>query len=103
MAGFGWLPLILLVLLPDIFMIGYAKNSRFGAHLYNLGHTYLTPIALLAIWFLSSRPNVVLMAALIWIIHIAFDRSLGYGLKFETDFKHTHLGQIGYSDHKTRT
>ncbi|MDQ1710546.1 MAG: hypothetical protein QOG49_1931, partial [Frankiaceae bacterium] len=27
--------------------------------------------------------------------HIGMDRALGYGLKYETDFKDTHLGHIG--------
>jgi hypothetical protein len=29
--------------------------------------------------------------ALIWIAHIAFDRLLGFGLKYPTQFKDTHL------------
>jgi hypothetical protein len=32
---------------------------------------------------------------LIWIIHIAVDRALGYGLKLSTGFQDTHLGRIG--------
>jgi hypothetical protein len=27
--------------------------------------------------------------------HAAFDRMLGYGLKYEQGFRHTHLGTIG--------
>jgi hypothetical protein len=27
--------------------------------------------------------------------HSSFDRVLGYGLKYDDDFKHTHLGWIG--------
>jgi hypothetical protein len=27
-----------------------------------------------------------------WLAHIGFDRSLGYGLKYSSGFKHTHLG-----------
>ena len=33
--------------------------------------------------------------ALILLAHIAADRALGYGLKYATGFKDTHLGQIG--------
>jgi len=30
-----------------------------------------------------------------WGFHVAVDRALGYGLKFNDDFQHTHLGWIG--------
>lgn len=93
--GFAWLPLVLLVLLPDLFMIGYAKNSRLGAQLYNIGHTYLMPFGLFAAWFFFGHVTALLMAGLIWALHIAFDRTMGYGLKFDTGFTHTHLGEIG--------
>jgi hypothetical protein len=32
--------------------------------------------------------------ALIWTTHIAFDRLLGYGLKYPTYFKDTHLQHL---------
>ena len=31
---------------------------------------------------------------LIWIVHIGVDRTLGYGLKYPTDFKDTHLQRV---------
>ena len=31
----------------------------------------------------------------IWLAHIGMDRALGYGLKLEDAFTHTHLGWIG--------
>src|SRR3954470_22529461 len=34
-------------------------------------------------------------AALIWFAHIGLDRALGYGLKYDDSFQHTHLGWIG--------
>lgn len=33
--------------------------------------------------------------ALILAVHIALDRTLGYGLKHESGFRDTHLGRIG--------
>jgi len=33
--------------------------------------------------------------SIIWIAHIGFDRSLGYGLKYADGFGYTHLGLIG--------
>jgi hypothetical protein len=37
------------------------------------------------------------LAGLIMFGHSAFDRLLGYGLKFKDSFNHTHLGHIGKS------
>jgi hypothetical protein len=33
--------------------------------------------------------------SLIWAAHIGFDRLLGYGLKYSSNFQHTHLGLLG--------
>lgn len=35
------------------------------------------------------------LAGIILFAHAAFDRILGYGLKYERGFKFTHLGEIG--------
>lgn len=32
--------------------------------------------------------------ALIWLLHIGFDRAIGYGLKYPSSFKETHLGRV---------
>ena len=31
----------------------------------------------------------------VWLAHIGADRLLGYGLKYDDNFQHTHLGQLG--------
>jgi hypothetical protein len=31
---------------------------------------------------------------LIWLLHIGFDRAIGYGLKYPSSFKETHLGRV---------
>jgi hypothetical protein len=36
----------------------------------------------------------LLLVGIIWVAHIGFDRLLGYGLKYETGFKDTHLGKV---------
>lgn len=74
-------------------MLGYLLNPRLGAATYNLAHTLTLPLALL---FLSYLRHWLLPAsiALIWTAHIAFDRLLGYGLKYPTFFKDTHLQHI---------
>jgi hypothetical protein len=36
-----------------------------------------------------------LLFAIIWMAHIGLDRMLGYGLKYPTFFKDTHLQRVG--------
>lgn len=90
--GSSWLLFGLLLFTPDIFMLGYLLNARRGAQLYNLGHTYLTPAALLLTALLLNAP-LALAISIIWFAHIGLDRLLGYGLKLSTGFKHTHLSR----------
>lgn len=90
---FNWLLFAILFLAPDIFMLGYLANPRIGASVYNFGHTLLTPFVLAAIYF-STHRSLLLSIALIWASHIAFDRLLGYGLKYPTHFKDTHLQHL---------
>ena len=92
LAG-SWLLFALLFLVPDIFMLGYLRNPKVGALVYNLGHTYVAPFILLFWWFTVSAP-AVLWVACIWTAHIGFDRALGYGLKDTSGFKNTHLQRV---------
>jgi len=91
--GQSWLVFALLFFVPDLFMLGYLRSARFGAASYNLVHTYAAP-ALLALLGLAIGPLAYGVAA-IWVAHIGFDRMLGYGLKLDAGFEHTHLGPIG--------
>jgi hypothetical protein len=84
----------LLVLVPDVSMVGYLQNSKTGAQLYNWGHSYVLPLLLLALATQVSGTGLVI-ASLLWLAHISMDRALGYGLKLPTGFTHTHLGEIG--------
>jgi hypothetical protein len=90
----GWGMFALLFLAPDVSMLGYLANRRFGAIAYNLGHSYLLPAALGALGVLFAQ-HVAWALSLIWVAHIGFDRMLGYGLKYATAFGHTHLGIVG--------
>ena len=90
MQGAGWLLYALLFFTPDIFMLGYLRNAVLGARIYNVGHSYLLPAALFIGGFILSSEEAS-AAALIWLAHIGFDRTVGYGLKYVTGFKHTHL------------
>jgi hypothetical protein len=93
-AGTGWLLFALLLLLPDLSMVGYLRNERLGARLYNLFHSYSLPLALAGAGVLMERRLLVALA-LIWTAHIGLDRMLGYGLKSSAGFRFTHLGPIG--------
>lgn len=84
-----WL-LIVLALAPDLSMIGYLAGPRIGSWSYNLVHTYTLPLALGALRFWADLP-ILLLISLIWVGHIGADRFFGYGLKFESGFKDTHL------------
>lgn len=90
----GWILFLALLLVPDLSMVGYASGPRVGATVYNLAHTYTSPV-LLALLGLLSRQLLIVDIALIWAAHIGMDRMLGYGLKLPDGFQHTHLGTIG--------
>src|SRR5580704_7610208 len=89
----NWLLFFLLFLWPDLFMLGYLANVRLGASLYNLVHTYTWPLLLGAAAVFEQWPNALLFA-LIWTAHIGIDRALGFGLKYPTFFKDTHLQRL---------
>lgn len=94
-AGWGWFAL--LFLLPDLSFFGYLAGPRVGAAAYNAAHSYAGPLALLAAGILGAMP-ALLAIALVWCAHIGFDRALGYGLKYASGFRDTHLGPIGSAD-----
>jgi|SRR5690606_35395798 len=83
----------LLLLAPDIGMLGYAAGARIGALAYNAFHSYPAPAVLAAAGVAFDAPSAVALA-LVWFAHIGLDRLLGYGLKYPTDFKDTHLGHV---------
>ncbi|WP_309571179.1 DUF4260 family protein, partial [Deinococcus sp.] len=60
------------------------------AALYNLLHSTVLPLALLAAGFVLKQ-ELMTLAGLIMLSHIGFDRTAGYGLKYPDAFKHTHL------------
>jgi hypothetical protein len=92
-TGAHWGFFLLLILWPDLFMLGYLLSVGVGSVLYNLVHTYVFPLALVAFAIFAHKPQF-LPFALIWISHIGFDRTLGYGLKYPTFFKGTHLQRV---------
>ena len=91
--GYSWLAFILLLLVPDLVMVGYLVNNQVGSIVYNLGHSYVLPLLLGVLSLLFEAP-LGLQLALIWLAHIGMDRSMGYGLKYEDGFKETHLSRV---------
>lgn len=91
---YSWWVFPACLLLPDLSMIGYLADTKTGARLYNLFHNKLLAILILigGFWFHISW---LALAGVILLGHSAMDRMLGYGLKYDDGFKHTHLGQIG--------
>lgn len=92
--GASWLLYAILFLAPDLFMLGYLANPKLGAGLYNLAHTEAIPMLLGAASYFLHWPTP-LAVSLIWLTHIGFDRVLGFGLKYPTFFKDTHLQRVG--------
>ncbi|WP_214471487.1 DUF4260 domain-containing protein [Mesorhizobium sp. dw_380] len=93
-SGVSWWLFGLLILAPDLSMLGYLGGPRIGAVAYNALHILIVPVLLLLAGHLSGNAAAIAVA-LIWIAHIAIDRALGYGLKLSTGFQDTHLGRIG--------
>ncbi len=86
-----WLPA--LFLLPDLSMLGYLAGPRVGALCYNVAHHKALALAVGGTgWFLHSNP--LLLAGTVLLFHSSFDRVLGYGLKYATGFRDTHLGTL---------
>ena len=92
-AGFGWLLLLVLVLAPDLSMLGYLAGPAIGAVGYDAVHTYVLPTTL-AVAGVLGESETAIQIALIWFAHIGVDRFLGYGLKYPSSFKDTHLQRV---------
>jgi hypothetical protein len=92
-TGGNWLAFALLLLAPDLGMLGYARGTRLGAATYNLVHNGVPPAALL-VYGAQLQDAAPLGAAFIWFAHIGMDRALGFGLKYPTAFSDTHLQHV---------
>jgi len=94
LLDFAWWWYLALFFVPDISFIGYAISNKVGAVLYNIFHHKGIAI-LIFIVGLSLMNAPLQLVGLVLFGHASFDRILGYGLKYETSFNHTHLGIIG--------
>ncbi len=92
-ADYPWWLFLVLALAPDISMIGFAASPRVGTAAYNAAHTYAVPV-LLGAFGLVAEADLAVQIALIWATHIGVDRTIGYGLKYPSGFKDTHLQPV---------
>lgn len=94
---YAWWIFPAFILLPDLSMTGYLANPKTGAWLYNFLHHKLVAITILILGFWLNY-SLLTLAGVILFGHSAVDRIFGYGLKFNDNFKNTHLGWIGKKD-----
>lgn len=93
MNDFSWLLFFLLLFAPDLSALGYVFSIKIGAIFYNIFHTYILAIAIILLSVLFTN-QTLLAIGLILSSHIGMDRMLGYGLKYPTNFKDTHLNRV---------
>lgn len=102
----AWWWYALLLIGPDIGMLGYRINTKVGAVTYNLlHHKALALLLIFGGWYMGILKLVdqgpiadwewVIVTGIILYGHASLDRIFGYGLKFGDSFQHTHLGWIG--------
>lgn len=91
---FSWWWFAGLFFAPDISMLGYVINNKVGAFCYNIFHHFGIAIIVYLLGTLFSLPYLNMIGAILFT-HSAFDRVLGYGLKYPDSFQNTHLGKIG--------
>lgn len=87
-----WYPV--LILAPDLSMVGYFMDTRLGAITYNFIHHKALGISLFVLGVALAN-QLLQLTGLILFGHSSMDRSLGYGLKYSDSFQNTHLGVIG--------
>jgi hypothetical protein len=92
--GYDWWWFVLLILAPDLGMLGYLAGTRVGAITYNLLHHKAIAITAYIVGALVGS-QLLQFAGLIILAHSSLDRVMGYGLKYPDSFQHTHLGMIG--------
>ena len=86
--------LVPLVLAVDVSMAGYLRGPRAGAILYNIAHNQALGLLALGLGVATGTVAVTLVGAIL-VAHVGMDRLAGYGLKYPSGFRDTHLGRIG--------
>lgn len=90
---FAWWWFLVLILTPDIGMLGYLVNSKIGALTYNVFHH--KGLAVLVYFMgLYFANDILQLMGVILFSHASLDRIFGYGLKYQTSFNDSHLGPL---------
>ncbi len=84
---------ILVWLSVDVSMAGYLVNKKLGAFTYNLIHNYILAFAFLIAGAFFQNFDVISIG-LILMVHVGIDRLLGFGLKYSSHFKDTHIQKV---------
>lgn len=86
-----WVLFACLFFVPDLSLLLYARGPSTAASVvYNVMHSYVLP-AVLGILAVLIRSPLLGGISMVWIGHIALDRTLGFGLKYATSFQFTHI------------
>ncbi|MFZ0598122.1 MAG: DUF4260 domain-containing protein [Flavobacterium sp.] len=94
LLNYQWWWFLVLLLAPDLSMIGYAFGNKAGAFFYNVFH-HKGLAVLLYMTGCYLQIEILQLIGIILFSHSAMDRIFGYGLKYDKGFKYTHLGEIG--------
>ena len=78
---------------PDISMLGYLFGNTVGAICYNIFHHKGIALFIVCLGFFVSN-EILLAAGALLFAHSSFDRVFGFGLKYFSGFKNTHLGNL---------
>jgi hypothetical protein len=91
-AGLDWVWLIPLLLLPDLSIVGFVAGPAVGSLVYNAVHNWALALALLGVGLSLTAPALTIAGAIL-VAHVGLDRLLGYGLKYPTAFRDTHISR----------
>jgi hypothetical protein len=82
-----------LLLAPDVSMFGYLAGNKWGAVVYNFFHhkALALLVYIAGIWM---NNQALTLAGVILFSHASMDRIFGYGFKYFSGFKQTHLGDL---------
>ena len=89
----SWGLFALLWLVPDVGMLGYVVNARLGSVAYNVLHSEIGGLLMVILGIVYQEVTPIALG-LIWLSHVGLDRFLGFGLKYATHFKDTHVQHL---------
>jgi hypothetical protein len=92
--AYPWWLFPLLLFVPDLSMVGYLKDTKVGAMVYNFFHFRGLALLLFVLGSFISLPLLSLIGVILFA-HSSLDRVFGYGMKYGDSFENTHLGKIG--------